>query len=159
MKILLIDGNSVLFRAFYATSFSNIMKTSFGAYTNAVYAFANMLNKAIKMVEPDYCCVAFDKGKATFRHQMTPDYKAGRKETPAELVEQFDLVRDMLNAYNIKYLEYDEIEADDIIGILANKFKGDISIFSSDHDLFQLIDDNKHIKICCMKRACLILGF
>lgn len=158
MKILLIDGNSVLFRAFYATSFSNIMKTSFGAYTNAVYAFANMLNKAIKMVEPDYCCVAFDKGKSTFRHQMTPDYKAGRKETPAELVEQFGLVRDMLNAYNIKYLEYDEIEADDIIGILANKFKGDISIFSSDHDLFQLIDDNKHIKICCMKKGMSDIG-
>lgn len=153
MKILLIDGNSVLFRAFYATSFSNIMKTSFGAYTNAVYAFANMLNKALKLIKPDYCCVAFDKGKATFRHQMTPDYKAGRKETPQELVEQFSLVRLMLDAYNIKYLEYDEIEADDIIGILANKFEGEICIFSSDHDLFQLIDDDKNIKVYCMKKG------
>lgn len=154
MKLLLIDGNSVLFRAFYATSFNSIMQTSFGAYTNAVYAFANMLNKALKLIEPDYCCVAFDKGKATFRHKMTSDYKAGRKETPVELVEQFKLVRDMLDAYNIKYLEYDEIEADDIIGILANKVDvDDICIFSSDHDLFQLINDNRHTKIYCMKKG------
>lgn len=151
MKILLVDGNSVLFRAFYATSYGNMMKTSFGAYTNAVYAFANMLNKALKMVEPDYCCVAFDKGKATFRHQMTPDYKAGRKETPVELVEQFKIVREMLDAYNIKYLEYDEIEADDIIGTLAKKFDIDTCIFSSDHDLFQLIDDTT--KVYCMKKG------
>ena len=151
MKILLIDGNSVLFRAFYATSFTNMMRTSFGAYTNAVYAFANMLNKALSIIKPDYCCVAFDKGKATFRHQMTPDYKAGRKETPEELIEQFQTVREMLDAYNIKYLEYDEIEADDIIGILAKKFDIDTCIFSSDHDLFQLIDDST--KIYCMKKG------
>ncbi len=158
MKLLLIDGNSVLFRAFYATSFGSLMQTSFGAYTNAVYAFANMLNKALKLIEPDYCCVAFDKGKSTFRHQMTSDYKAGRKQTPVELVEQFSLVRDMLKAYNIKYLEYDEIEADDIIGILANKYEGDISIFSSDHDLFQLINDSKHTKVYCMKKGMSDIG-
>lgn len=151
MKILLIDGNSVLFRAFYATSYSNIMKTSFGVYTNAVYAFANMLNKALKMIEPDYCCVAFDKGKSTFRHQMTPDYKAGRKETPPELVEQFALVREMLDAYNIKHLEYDEIEADDIIGTLAKKFDIETCIFSSDHDLYQLIDNTT--TVYCMKKG------
>ncbi len=74
MKLLLIDGNSVLFRAFYATSYGNIMKTSKGVYTNAVYAFANMLNKAIRTIEPDYCAVAFDKGKHTFRHDIAPDY-------------------------------------------------------------------------------------
>lgn len=158
MKILLIDGNSVLFRAFYATNFTNIMRTSFGAYTNAVYAFANMLNKALKLIEPDYCAVAFDKGKATFRHQMTPDYKAGRKETPPELVEQFKLVRDMLDAYNIKHYEYDDIEADDIIGILSKKFNIDTAIFSSDHDLFQLIDDKNHTKVYCMKKGMSDIG-
>ena len=100
MKLLLIDGNSVLFRAFYATSYGNIMKTSKGVYTNAVYAFANMLNKAIKTIEPDYCAVAFDKGKHTFRHDFAPDYKAGRRETPEELVGQFQLVREMLEAYH-----------------------------------------------------------
>ena len=153
-KILLIDGNSVLFRAFYATYYNGeVMKTSFGAYTNAVYAFANMLNKALKLIKPDYCCVAFDKGKATFRHQISPDYKAGRRETPVELVEQFKLVRDMLDAYNIKYLEYDEIEADDIIGILSKQFAVETAVFSSDHDLFQLIDDKNNTKVYCMKKG------
>ncbi|MDO4500015.1 MAG: DNA polymerase I [Erysipelotrichaceae bacterium] len=151
MKILLIDGNSVLFRAYYATAYGNIMKTTFGAYTNAVYAFANMLNKALAITNPDYCCVAFDKGKATFRHQMTPDYKAGRKETPKELIEQFQTVREMLTAYNIKYLEYDEIEADDIIGTLAKKFDIETCIFSSDHDLYQLIDNTT--TMYCMKKG------
>ena len=78
MKLLLIDGNSVLFRAFYATYYGNIMRTSKGVYTNAVYAFANMLNKALRTIKPDCCAVAFDKGKHTFRHELAPDYKAGR---------------------------------------------------------------------------------
>ena len=89
MKLLLIDGNNLIFRAYYATSYGNIMKTSFGAYTNAIYAFANMLNKALKQINPDYCVVAFDKGKHTFRHDLNPDYKDGRKQTPEELIEQF----------------------------------------------------------------------
>ena len=151
MKILLIDGNSVIFRAFYATSYTNMMQTSFGAYTNAVYAFANMLNKALAITEPDYCVVAFDKGKHTFRHDLNPDYKGGRKKTPDELVEQFVTVRKMLDAYNIKYLEYDNIEADDIIGTLAKKYDIETCIFSSDHDLFQLIDDST--SVYCMKKG------
>ena len=114
MKLLLIDGNSVLFRGFYATYYGNIMKTSKGVYTNAVYAFANMLNKAIKTIQPDYCAVAFDKGKHTFRHDFAPDYKAGRRETPEELVGQFQLVREMLEAYQIPYFEFDTIEADEV---------------------------------------------
>ncbi len=147
MKLLLIDGNSVLFRAFYATSYGNIMKTSKGVYTNAVYAFANMLNKAIKTIKPDYCAVAFDKGKHTFRHDIAPDYKAGRKETPEELIMQFPLVRDMLKAYNIPYLEYDTIEADDIIGSLAKKYDMETCILSSDRDMLQLIDDTTSVYV------------
>ena len=147
MKLLLIDGNSVLFRAFYATSYGNIMKTSKGVYTNAVYAFANMLNKALKTIEPDYCAVAFDKGKHTFRHDIAKDYKAGRKETPEELVGQFELVREMLEAYNLPYLEYDSIEADDIIGSLAKKYKMDTCILSSDRDMLQLIDDTTSVYV------------
>ena len=145
MKLLLIDGNSVLFRGFYATCYGNIMKTSKGVYTNAVYAFANMLNKAIKMINPDYLVVAFDKGKHTFRHELAPDYKAGRKQTPEELVGQFDLVREMLDAYHIPYLEYDDIEADDIIGTLSKKFMIETCILSSDRDMLQLIDDNTSV--------------
>ena len=147
MKLLLIDGNSVLFRAFYATSYGNIMKTSKGVYTNAIYAFANMLNKAIKTIRPDYCAVAFDKGKHTFRHDIAPDYKAGRKETPEELIMQFPLVRDMLKAYNIPYLEYDTIEADDIIGSLAKKYDMETCILSSDRDMLQLIDDTTSVYV------------
>ena len=145
MKLLLIDGNSVLFRGYYATCYGNIMKTSKGIYTNGIYAFANMLNKAIKMIEPDYCVVAFDKAKHTFRHDIAPDYKGGRKETPEELVGQFPLVREMLEAYNIPYLEYDTIEADDIIGSLAKKYNFETCILSSDRDMLQLIDDTTNV--------------
>ena len=145
MKLLLVDGNSVLFRAFYATCYGNIMKTSKGVYTNAIYAFANMLNKALKQIEPDYIAVAFDKGKHTFRHDLQADYKGGRKETPAELVPQFALVREMMDAYNIKYLEYDNIEADDIIGTLSKKYNIETCVLSSDRDMLQLIDDNTSI--------------
>ena len=147
MKLLLIDGNSVLFRAYYATSYNNIMRTSKGVYTNAVYAFANMLNKALKEISPDYLVVAFDKGKHTFRHDIAPDYKAGRKETPIELVGQFELVREMLNGYHIPYLEYDDIEADDIIGTLAKKFNIETCILSSDRDMLQLIDDTTSVYV------------
>ena len=147
MKLLLIDGNSVLFRGFYATCYGNIMKTSKGVYTNAVYAFANMINKAINMISPDYCVVAFDKGKHTFRHDIAPDYKAGRKETPEELKGQFELVREMLDCFNLPYLEYDDIEADDIIGSLAKKYKIDTYILSSDRDMLQLIDDTTSVYV------------
>ena len=147
MKLLLIDGNSVLFRAFYATSYGNIMKTSKGVYTNAVYAFANMLNKAIKMIGPDYCAVAFDKGKHTFRHELNPEYKAGRRETPEELIGQFQLVREMLEAYNVPYFEFDTIEADDIIGSLSKKYDIETCILSSDRDMLQLIDDTTSVYV------------
>jgi len=146
-KLLLIDGNSVLFRGFYATCYGNIMKTSDGTYTNAIYAFANMLNKALKLIEPDYCLVAFDKGKHTFRHELNPDYKGGRKETPEELAPQFAIAREMMNAYNIKYLEYDDIEADDIIGTMAKKYDMDTCILSSDRDLLQLIDNTTSVYV------------
>ena len=145
MKLLLIDGNSVLFRGYYATCYGNIMKTSKGVYTNGVYAFANMLNKAIKTIEPDYCVVAFDKAKHTFRHDLAPDYKAGRKETPQELASQFPLVREMLEAYGIPYLEYETIEADDIIGTLSKKYDLKTCILSSDRDMLQLIDDTTSV--------------
>lgn len=147
MKLMLVDGNSVLFRAFYATSYGNIMKTSKGVYTNAIYAFANMLEKAIRLIGPDYIAVAFDKGKHTFRHDLNPDYKAGRKETPVELVGQFALVREMMEAYNIPYFEYDNIEADDIVGTLSKKFNIESCVLSSDRDMLQLIDDTTSIYV------------
>lgn len=147
MKLLLIDGNSVLFRAYYATAYGQMMKTSNGIYTNAVFAFANMLNKALKMIEPDYCAVAFDKGKHTFRHDLAPDYKGGRKQTPDELVGQFSIARELVNAFGIPYFEFDDIEADDIIGSLAKAYPLQTCILSSDHDLLQLIDDTTSVYV------------
>lgn len=143
-RFLIIDGNSMLFRAFYATSYGNIMKTSKGEYTNAIYAFSNMLNKAIMMIKPMYVAVAFDKGKHTFRHELYQDYKAGRKQTPVELIGQFQLARDMMEAYDIAFFELDDIEADDIIGTLSNKFRDNIDtyILSSDKDMLQLVDED-----------------
>ena len=136
MKMLLIDGNSMLFRGFYATYYSNLMKTSTGVYTNAVFAFANMLNKAIDMIHPEYCVVAFDKGKHTFRHELSSDYKGTRKSAPEELVPQFAMIREYLAAYNIPFLEYDDIEADDIIGSIAKQYPNvDMCVLSSDRDL------------------------
>ena len=165
MKMLLIDGNSMLFRGFYATYYSNLMKTSTGVYTNAVFAFANMLNKAIDMIHPEYCVVAFDKGKHTFRHELSADYKGTRKSAPEELVPQFAMIREYLAAYNIPFLEYDDIEADDIIGSIAKQYPNvDMCVLSSDRDLLQLIDNTTTVylmkkgisDLACMDEKALI---
>ncbi|MFI3284318.1 MAG: DNA polymerase I [Erysipelotrichaceae bacterium] len=139
-KLLIIDGNSLLFRAYYATAYGSMMKTKQGIPTNAIFAFANMLSKALDNLQPTHCVVAFDKGKETFRHQMYADYKAGRKKAPDELVFQFKLVRDYLTSYNIPYFELEEYEADDIVGTFSKMYQDiHIDILSSDKDLLQLI--------------------
>ncbi len=145
-KMMLVDGNSLLFRGFYATIYTHGMKTSEGVYTNAVYAFANMLNKAIELVQPDTILVAFDSAKKNFRHEMFPEYKGGRKETPHELIGQFAIVREYLDAMNISRFELDGVEADDIIGTLAKRYPDwQINILTSDRDLLQVIDDTTSV--------------
>ena len=145
-KLLLVDGNSMLFRAFYATMYSQMMKTSNNIPTNAVYGFSNMLFKGIKLVQPDNILVAFDCSKKNFRHEINPDYKAGRKQTPEELVPQFDIVREFLDSANILRYEQDGIEADDIIGTIANKYPDyQIEILTSDKDLLQTIDNTTNV--------------
>lgn len=137
----MVDGNSMLFRAFYSNAHQLLM-TSNGVYTNAVYGFAMMFQKALDMIAPDYVFVAFDAGKHTFRHDMFAEYKGGRKEVPSELVGQFQLIRDYLDAFNVKWLEMSDIEADDIIGSMAKKYpKCQMHILSSDKDLLQLVDE------------------
>ena len=144
-KMLLVDGNSMLFRAFFAT-FMRPMSTSTGIPTNAIYGFAMMINKAIQMVQPDAMLVAFDKGKHTFRHDLFPDYKGGRKQTPPELVAQFPIIREYLDAAGIRQFEMTDIEADDIIGSMAKKYPDwDINVLTSDHDMLQLIDETTSI--------------
>ena len=146
MKMLLIDGNSVLFRGFYATASNNMMRTKDGTYTNAVFAFANMLNKAVTMIHPEYLVVAFDKAKHNFRHELSKDYKANRKPAPVELGPQFALVREYLNAYHVPYLEYDEYEGDDIIGTISKKYPNvDVCILTSDKDMLQLLDETTEV--------------
>ncbi len=145
-KMLLVDGNSLLFRAYYATAYGRPMTTSNGVPTNAIFAFANMLNKAIDRIAPETILVAFDSAKKNFRHELYPEYKGGRKETPQELIVQFAIVREYLDAMNISRYEQEGIEADDIIGCLVKKYPDwDIHILSSDHDLLQLIDETTSV--------------
>lgn len=144
-KMLLVDGNSMLFRAFYAT-FMRPMSTSTGIPTNAIYGFAMMINKAVQIIQPDAMLVAFDKGKHTFRHELFAEYKGGRKETPEALVEQFPIAREYLEAAGIKQFEMTDIEADDIIGSMIKKYPDwDINVLSSDRDMLQLIDDTTSV--------------
>ena len=145
-KIVLIDGNNLIFRSYYATAYSGvIMRNSKGFPTNALYGFINMMNKIIREDKPEYILVAFDKGK-TFRHSEYDEYKAGRNDTPDELKQQFPVAKDVLNAMGIKYFEIDNYEADDIIGTLSSMAHidpdFDCEIVSSDKDLLQLIEDD-----------------
>lgn len=153
-KLIIIDGNSLLFRAFYATyniDPTSIMHTSNGIPTNAIFAFSNMLTNLLSTLNKgDGIFVAFDKGKHTFRHQMFKEYKGNRKPTPEELITQFPIAREFLDALNIRYFETDDIEADDICGIAAKIAEKDgykINIYTSDKDYLQLIDDNISIKM------------
>lgn len=142
-KLLLADGNSMLFRGYYATAYGMRMTAPDGTPTNAVFAFANMLQKAIDLISPDSILVAFDAGKHTFRHDIYPEYKGGRKPAPDDLVPQFKLVRDYLDAFNIRWAEMPDIEADDLIGTMSDNQEGYESIIlTSDHDLLQLIDED-----------------
>lgn len=150
-KIILVDGNNLLFRSFYATAYQGvIMKNSKGFPTNALYGFINMMNKIIKEEEPNYILVAFDKGK-TFRHDKYDSYKAGRIEMPDELKLQFPKAKEVLDAFGIKHFEIDNYEADDIIGTLAKIVDEDdefiATIVSSDKDLLQLISDEVVVKL------------
>lgn len=150
-KIILVDGNNLLFRSFYATAYQGvIMKNSKGFPTNALYGFINMMNKIIKEENPTYIMVAFDKGK-TFRHDKYDSYKAGRAEMPDELRVQFPKAKEVLDAMGIKHFEIENYEADDIIGTLAKKVDEEdefvATIVSSDKDLLQLISDEVEVKL------------
>lgn len=154
-KIILVDGNNLLFRSYYATAYNgNFMKNSKGFPTNALFGFANMMHKIIDEENPTYIMVAFDKGK-TFRHDKYDFYKQGRIETPNELKLQFPKAKELLNAMGIKYYEIDNYEADDIIGTFAEYCNKDPNfigtIISSDKDLLQLISNDIDIKLLKQK--------
>ena len=150
-KIILVDGNNLLFRSYYATAYNgNFMNNSKGFPTNALFGFVNMINKIVAEENPVYMLVAFDKGK-TFRHEKYTEYKGGRGETPDELKKQFPIAKELLTAMGIKYYEIDNYEADDIIGTFSHMCDNDPNyqglIISSDKDLLQLISDEVEMKL------------
>lgn len=142
-KFLILDGNNLLFRAFYALP----QLTNFeGEYSNGVFGFTNMLIKLIKDEKPEYIAVAFDGPKKTFRHEKFSEYKGTRKPAPEELLSQFPILKDLLQKMNITIIEGDGFEADDIIGTLSKKFtETENIIVSADRDAFQLLNDNTSI--------------
>ncbi len=150
-KIMILDGNSLLFRAFYAMP---PLKTKKGQYTNAVYGFLMMLYKLKEIYAPDYICTAFDPQKPTFRHEQYAQYKAGRAKAPNELIEQFSLIREVLGIHNIKCIEIEGFEADDVAGTIAceaEKNGAEVYLVTSDRDYLQLINDN--IKVLLTKKG------
>lgn len=154
-KIIMVDGNNLLFRSYYATAYTgNFMKNSKGFPTNALFGFVNMINKIINEEKPEYMIVAFDKGK-TFRHEKYEEYKAGRMETPDELQLQFPIAKELLTKMGIKYYEIEGYEADDIIGTFAEYCDEDSeyigTIISSDRDLLQLISSDVDVKLLRQK--------
>ncbi len=139
-KFIIIDGNSLMNRAFYALP---LLKTKQGFFTNAVYGFVSMLIKTIEDENPEYLAVVFDKAAPTFRHEKYPDYKGHREKTPEELKGQIPLLKELLHAMGVFFYEKEGYEADDLIGAFSEKAdkKGDkeITIISGDKDLIQLL--------------------
>ncbi|MGX7058633.1 DNA polymerase I [Vagococcus humatus] len=148
-KLLLIDGNSVAFRAFFALHNSlSRFKNKNGLHTNAIYAFHNMFDNVMEREKPTHVLVAFDAGKTTFRHETFTEYKAGRSKTPSEFTEQMPYIRELIECLGVKHYELINYEADDIIGTLAKSVdpkEFDVIVLTGDKDLTQLADD--HIRV------------
>ena len=154
-KVILVDGNNLMFRSYYATAYTgNVMKNSKGLATNALYGFVGMMNKIISEEKPEYIMVAFDIGK-NFRKEKYDFYKEGRQATPDDLKMQMPIARDILDAWGIKYFELAPYEADDIIGTFAKMCEDDPeyngTIISSDKDLLQLLSNEVDIKLLKQK--------
>ncbi|MCA1009906.1 DNA polymerase I [Halobacillus halophilus] len=146
-KVVLIDGNSIAYRAFFALPLLNNDK---GVYTNAVYGFTTMLLKILEEDQPDHLLVAFDAGKTTFRHETYSEYKGGRQKTPPELSEQFPVLKELLDAFGAKYYQLNQYEADDIIGTIAHQAGQDgyeVKVISGDKDLLQLVTDRVSVSL------------
>lgn len=144
-KLLIIDGNSILNRAFYAIKGPRMLTRADGTPTNAVFGFINILNKYIEEEKPEYIAVAFDLKAKTFRHNMYEDYKGTRKGMPDELAIQLPIVKQVLKAMNIAIAEKEGLEADDLIGIYSKRAETDgmtVSILTGDRDALQLVDEN-----------------
>ena len=149
-RLVLIDGNSIMNRAFYGIMGSRMLTTPDGKYTNAVYGFLAIMFKVIDDLEPDYMAVAFDLKVPTARHKMYEGYKATRKGMPNELAEQMPMIKEILSLMNITIIEKEGYEADDILGTLSRlgeKNGLDVTIVSGDRDTFQLTTKKISVRI------------
>ena len=149
-KLLLVDGNSIMNRAFYGIMGSKMLTTKDGKYTNAIYGFLAILFKILEDIKPEYIGVAFDLKGPTKRHEIYEGYKANRKGMPEELAEQMPIIKEILKAMNIDIIEKQGYEGDDILGTLAKygeKQGLEVTILSGDRDTFQLASDNITIRI------------
>ncbi len=143
-KLLLIDGHSIAYRAFFALPVENF-STQTGQHTNGVFGFTSMLINVLRDEAPTHLGVAFDVSRQTFRSELYTEYKANRSKTPDEFKGQLDLVKEVLNALNISFVEKPGYEADDVIGTLATQAEAagfDVLICTGDRDAFQLVTDN-----------------
>ena len=146
-KLVLIDGNSIIYRAFFALPLLNNDK---GVYTNAVYGFTTMLLRILEEEKPTHLLVAFDAGKTTFRHTTYKEYKGGRQKTPPELSEQFPVLKELLDAFQIKHYQLEQYEADDIIGTLSNQGNEEgfeVTVISGDKDMLPLVSDHVSVYV------------
>ena len=149
-KLVLIDGNSIMNRAFYGIMGSKMLTTKDGKYTNAIYGFLAILFKILEDIKPQYIAVAFDLKGPTKRHKLYDGYKANRHGMPDELAEQMPIIKEILKAMNIDIIEKQGYEGDDILGTLAKygeKQGLEVTILSGDRDTFQLASDNITIRI------------
>ncbi|HAX72582.1 MAG TPA: DNA polymerase I, partial [Firmicutes bacterium] len=151
-QLILIDGNSLMYRAYYATAYAgNLMQTSSGIYTNALYGFVNMMTKVIEDFEHSHMLVAFDAGKTTFRHESLESYKDGRKPMPDEMRSQINLIKKYLDLMHVTRLEIPNYEADDIIGTFARLASDSdfdhVHIITGDKDLLQMVSDKVTVHI------------
>ena len=157
-KLMIIDGSSLLFRAFFALP---PLKSALGTPTNAVYGFLTMLIKLYEEIKPDYIAVAFDKGRQTFRTEMYSEYKGNRPDAPEDLRPQFSLIQDVLKALGICVIEEEGYEGDDILGSLSKKFGSSdlaVQIITGDRDNLQLVTDYSHVFLTKkVSRICLRL--
>lgn len=152
--VLLVDGMALLFRGYYATAYRHQwMKTSQGIPTNGVYQFLRYFLGATHTFQPKYVICCWDMGSQTFRNQIYRDYKANRPAPPKELIPQFELVKEVVSAFDIPNIGIENYEADDCIGTLAHDFKKqhEVLILSGDQDLLQLVDSN--ISVALMKKG------
>ena len=151
-KLLLLDGNSLAYRAFFALPVENF-STSTGQHTNAVYGFTSMLINVLRDEAPTHVGVAFDVSRQTFRSEIYAEYKANRSASPDEFKGQVDLVREVLKALNIPYVQKPGFEADDVIGTLATGAGMPVDVVSGDRDMFQLVDDEAGVRVLYVARG------